>query len=63
MDNLNNETRIMCVICTKPITEAEFQAEEVQTIGDAPAHADCYYSEFGKAIDEHPICSPRVRRG
>lgn len=63
MDNPTKETKTLCVICTKPITEAEFQAEEVQMMKDGPAHADCYYAEFGKEIDEHPICSPRVRRG
>ena len=24
---------------------------------------DCEYEELGKVIEQHPICTPRVRRG
>lgn len=60
------ENHILCTICkdpNKPLTDAEFQAEEVQHTKDGLAHADCYYAEIGAEIDAHPICSPRVHRG
>lgn len=63
MDNPTNETRAMCVICKKSITEAGFQTEEVQKMRDGFAHADCYYEKIGEVIEKHPICSPRVHRG
>lgn len=56
----------LCVICknpSKPLTDGEFQAEEIQHTSEGPAHADCYYQKLGEGIEEHPICSPRFCNG
>ena len=52
-----------CCICKEPFTEAQKQAEEIHQTKDGPACSDCYFEALGKAIEEHPICSPRVHRG
>ena len=64
--SLFERPEVICSICknlNKPITLGEFQAEEVCHTADGLAHADCYWGELGKVIDEHPIASGRVRRG
>lgn len=44
-----------CDICQKPIKANGLQ--ENYSINNQPVHEDCYFSEFSKHVDEHPITS------
>lgn len=55
-----------CGICNKPIKPYE----KIEYIRDSKnpnemqlTHEDCYFSEFSKELDEHPIGIPRMHRG
>lgn len=54
----------ICGICNSSIKPCE----NIQYIRDNRnekqlAHEDCYYSEFSKELDKHPIGIPRMHRG
>lgn len=48
----------ICPKCHQPITGNEEYAIKGERVCD-----DCYYSEFGEEVDNHPICRPHVYRG
>ncbi len=57
---------VLCSICrdpNKPLTDGEYQAEEIQRTPDGDAHADCYYAKLGEEVEAHPIHHPGLRRG
>lgn len=52
-----------CDICHKPIIGVH--PDEVRMIGDKrdkPVHDDCYFDEFSKELDKHPMGIPRMHR-
>lgn len=53
----------ICAICQKPITQGDFQAEDVQTIDGHAVHAGCVQQKLGELIEAHPIVSGGNRRG
>ena len=59
-----SEVSMKCPVCQKPI-ETVSSADELDEfkINGEPVHEDCYWEEFGKGIEEHPICTPRILRG
>ncbi|HME86927.1 MAG TPA: hypothetical protein VKE88_00780 [Candidatus Nanoarchaeia archaeon] len=43
-----------CGVCTSPVSSSS-----AYQINKKPVHGDCYFDEFGKEIEAHPIISPR----
>lgn len=47
-----------CVLCGKPIIDVH--PDEVRMIKNGPVHDDCYFDDFSKELDKHPIGIPRM---
>jgi hypothetical protein len=48
----------VCCICIKPITGVH--SDDVRTINGKPVHEDCYFEDFGREIESHPIVMPHL---
>ncbi len=53
-----------CATCGAPLTQDDFQAQEViTTTAGLSVHASCYYQALGELVEKHPIVSGGNRRG
>ena len=53
----------LCTICrdpNRPLTDGEFQAEDVQRTSEGFAHSSCYYGALGEEVEKYPVRSPHV---
>ena len=52
----------ICPKCKQPL-EGLMSGDELMEILERGFCDNCYYEMMGEEIEQHPICSPRIRRG